>query len=76
MVSKLIGIASVAALSAIAFAALAAYRPAASPQPRAADRAADKAPQAAKADAEPCSAARCEKPGHPAKEEDHDRDND
>ena len=56
MVSKLIGIASVAALSAIAVAALAAYRPAASPEPRAAD----KAPQAAKADARPCSAAsRC-----------------
>jgi len=72
MVSKLIGIASVAALSAIAVAALAAYRPAASPEPRAAD----KAPQAAKADARPCSAARCEKPGNPAKEEDHDRDDD
>lgn len=72
MVSKLIGIASVAALSATAVAALAAYRPAASPQPPAADKGA----QAAKADAEPCSAARCEKPGNPAKEEDHDRDDD
>lgn len=72
MVSKLIGIASVVALSAIAVAALAAYRPVASPEPRVAD----KAPKAAKADAEPCSAARCEKPGNPAKEEDHDRDHD
>lgn len=73
MVSKLIGIATIASLSAIAVAALAAFRPGASPPPRVAD----KAPHAAKADPQSNGAGRRGKPGDPEHGEgalDHDDD--
>lgn len=74
MVSKLIGIATVASLSAIAIAAaLAAYRPNASPL----QRVPDGAPQAAKASSQQKAAERRGRPGDPERgEEGHDRDGD
>ena len=73
MVSKLIGVATFASFSAIAIAALAAYRHDVAPRRQAADA----PPRAATADPKPNVAGRTGKPGHLDRgEEGHDRDDD
>ena len=73
MVSKLIGIATVVSLSAIAMAALAAFRPDASPLPRVAA----KAPPTTKADPRSNDARRRAEAGDPDHGEGvHDHDDD